>query len=260
MTTDQPQDPGLSEREAIARIIGGPAFAKFNMDARRAAYRKADAIIARRPATVNGEVVDLIAAAYEQGCHDVHNNCQEDLDPEFGEAAMDYAHAAIRLAEPSPAPVREGRQGEALMRKALEFADYLAAAAARYLDFMASQESEVDHDARHDLFRGLRSASYAFAKRRSALANASLLGEGEGGSARDHARSDDGGDQCRPTASLATEGGAEIRNALRLALAFAEQEAEQRSEAGGSMSDYITEAEDVVGTVRAALRIAEELL
>jgi hypothetical protein len=26
---------------------------------------------------------------------------------------------------------------------------------------------------------------------------------------RDHARSDDGGDQCRPAASLATEGGAE---------------------------------------------------
>ena len=56
-----------------------------------------------------------------------------------------------------------------------------------------------------------------------------------------------------------THDGAEIRNALRLALAFAEQEAEQRSEAGGSMTDYITEAEEVVDTVRSALKVAENL-
>lgn len=59
--------------------------------------------------------------------------------------------------------------------------------------------------------------------------------------------------------SDAPQGGAEIRNALRLALAFAEQEAEQRSEAGGSMTDYITEAEEVVDTVRSALKVAENL-
>lgn len=48
---------------------------------------------------------------------------------------------------------------------ALEFARYLADAADAYLDFMGSQESEVDIDARSDLFRGLRSAAYEFRKR-----------------------------------------------------------------------------------------------
>lgn len=45
----------------------------------------------------------------------------------------------------------------------------------------------------------------------------------------------------------------EIRNALRLALAFAEAEVENRESAGGDMSDYINEAQDVVDTCRAAL-------
>ena len=53
--------------------------------------------------------------------------------------------------------------------------------------------------------------------------------------------------------------GPTIRNALRLALAFAEAEAEQRAEAGGSMSDYITEAEEVADTVRGALAEAEKM-
>jgi len=49
-----------------------------------------------------------------------------------------------------------------------------------------------------------------------------------------------------------------IRNALRVALAFAEAEAEQRADAGGSMSDYITEAQECADTVRHALNLAEK--
>jgi hypothetical protein len=48
----------------------------------------------------------------------------------------------------------------------------------------------------------------------------------------------------------------EIRNALRLALQFAEDEIENRESAGGSMSDYINEAQDVADTCRAALKAA----
>ena len=44
-----------------------------------------------------------------------------------------------------------------------------------------------------------------------------------------------------------------IEGALRAALAFAEDEVENRSTAGGSMPDYINEAQDVVDRVTAAL-------
>jgi hypothetical protein len=53
--------------------------------------------------------------------------------------------------------------------------------------------------------------------------------------------------------------GPEIRNALRLALSFAEDEAENREDAGGEMSDYINQAQEVADTVRAALKAAEKL-
>ncbi len=59
--------------------------------------------------------------------------------------------------------------------------------------------------------------------------------------------------------SDAPQGGAEIRNALRLALAFAEDEVEDRIAAGGSETDYSGEAQDVVDTVRSALKVAESL-
>ena len=52
---------------------------------------------------------------------------------------------------------------------------------------------------------------------------------------------------------------AEIRNALRLALQFAEDEIENRESAGGDMSDYINEAQDVADTCRAALKAATDL-
>jgi len=48
---------------------------------------------------------------------------------------------------------------------ALEFAGYLANAADTYLDFMATKESEIDFDARNDLFKGLRCAVYEYRKR-----------------------------------------------------------------------------------------------
>ncbi len=51
----------------------------------------------------------------------------------------------------------------------------------------------------------------------------------------------------------------EVRNALRLALQFAEDEAENRESAGGDMSDYINEAQDVADTCRAALKAATDL-
>jgi hypothetical protein len=57
--------------------------------------------------------------------------------------------------DPTPPPVE----------RALEFAGYLADAADAYIDFLGSQESEIDHDARSDLFKGLRSAVYEFRKR-----------------------------------------------------------------------------------------------
>lgn len=44
-----------------------------------------------------------------------------------------------------------------------------------------------------------------------------------------------------------------IASALRAALAFAEDELENRTTAGGSMSDYINEAQDVIDRVTTAL-------
>jgi hypothetical protein len=44
---------------------------------------------------------DMLAAAYEQGCLDVQANYQPDPDPEFGEAAHDYATSALALFNPS---------------------------------------------------------------------------------------------------------------------------------------------------------------
>ena len=52
--------------------------------------------------------------------------------------------------------------------------------------------------------------------------------------------------------------GPEIRNALRLALAFAENEVEDRIAAGGAATDYSGEAQDVADTVRSALLMAEK--
>lgn len=37
------------------------------------------------------DVLDAIANAYEAGCQDVHDNYQPDRDPDFSEAARDYA-------------------------------------------------------------------------------------------------------------------------------------------------------------------------
>lgn len=58
-----------------------------------------DAALAQQPVRGMGEddLRDMLAAAYEQGCHDVHENYQPQTDPEFGEAACDYA-ASIRAA------------------------------------------------------------------------------------------------------------------------------------------------------------------
>lgn len=50
-----------------------------------------------------------------------------------------------------------------------------------------------------------------------------------------------------------------IRDALRLALQFAEDEIENRESAGGDMSDYINEAQDVADACRAALKAAADL-
>lgn len=48
-----------------------------------------------RPGVDRAEMLDLLAQAYEQGCRDVHEHYQPDPDPEFGEAARDYAHAIL---------------------------------------------------------------------------------------------------------------------------------------------------------------------
>lgn len=44
---------------------------------------------------VDDELRDLLAAAYGQGAHDVHTNYQPELDPDFTEAACDYAASVI---------------------------------------------------------------------------------------------------------------------------------------------------------------------
>lgn len=72
-----------------------------------------------------------------------------------------YAHPAPAVAEGDMASRDHAHTGSI----ALEFGAYLADAADAYCDFLATQESEVDHDARADLFKGLRSAAYEFRKR-----------------------------------------------------------------------------------------------
>nr|WP_047169426.1 hypothetical protein [Sphingomonas sp. Y57] len=56
--------------------------------------------------TLTDEVQRLIAIAYAAGCQAVHDNYQEDRDPDFSEAASDYArsidHAAL-ASTPQPA-------------------------------------------------------------------------------------------------------------------------------------------------------------
>lgn len=41
------------------------------------------------------DLKDHVVAAYEQGALDVHCNWQEDADPDFKEAAYDYAASAL---------------------------------------------------------------------------------------------------------------------------------------------------------------------
>lgn len=48
-----------------------------------------------------------------------------------------------------------------------------------------------------------------------------------------------------------------IESALRAASEFAQDEVDNRSHAGGSMSDYINEAQEVVDTIDAAISQAE---
>lgn len=55
----------------------------------------AEAVLAGLDRILRDERHDLIAAAYEQGCHDVHANYEPQPDPEFGEAASDYAASAV---------------------------------------------------------------------------------------------------------------------------------------------------------------------
>ncbi len=52
------------------------------------------------------EIERLIRNAYEQGAHDVHNNWQEDRDPDFSEAASDYL-ASLDLAALSTLPTAD---------------------------------------------------------------------------------------------------------------------------------------------------------
>jgi len=88
-----PRDPSRDQQRAgedaqfWPRSLGGEATACVGRDRAVAAYR---AMVAGAP-----ELADMLAAAYAQGCHDTHENYQPDADPDFVEAASDYAHAAI---------------------------------------------------------------------------------------------------------------------------------------------------------------------
>lgn len=46
---------------------------------------------------VEDDLRDMLAAAYEQGCRDTHENYEPQSDPEFGEAASDYATSALSV-------------------------------------------------------------------------------------------------------------------------------------------------------------------
>ena len=54
--------------------------------------------IAAASAKIVEIIDDMLAEAYETGCTDTHANYQPDVCPEFGEAADDYANAAIHAA------------------------------------------------------------------------------------------------------------------------------------------------------------------
>lgn len=67
-------------------------------------------LIDRLSAQGGGDVYrDALAKAYEQGCHDVHNNYREDRNPEFSEAAYDYADSVLSVAPPPAAPAASVR-------------------------------------------------------------------------------------------------------------------------------------------------------
>lgn len=49
------------------------------------------------------EIAGLLSEAFEAGCSAVHENFQPDPDPEFGEAARDYATDRLaKMGKPSP--------------------------------------------------------------------------------------------------------------------------------------------------------------
>lgn len=84
-----------------------------------------------------------------------------------------------------PAPLDPARREEiAVMRRTLEFANYLADAVDEFHAFMGTPKAETDHDAHRDHFRALKSAAYEFKKRTARQALAVLPVRGEPGSSR----------------------------------------------------------------------------
>jgi hypothetical protein len=67
------------------------------------------------------ELHSLLTAAYEAGCQDAHFNYQPEPEPEFGEAAWDYASSICskRRWAKAPSPADSGQEVERL-REALE--------------------------------------------------------------------------------------------------------------------------------------------
>ncbi len=41
------------------------------------------------------DLAEMVAIAFEAGCRAVHENYQEDRDPDFTEAAYDYARSVV---------------------------------------------------------------------------------------------------------------------------------------------------------------------
>jgi hypothetical protein len=69
--------------------------------------------------TLTDEVQRLIAIAYAAGCQAVHDNYQEDRDPDFSEAASDYARSidlAALASTPQPAAAETVEQAVAAER------------------------------------------------------------------------------------------------------------------------------------------------
>ena len=81
----------------------------FAADMVKAAWQEAAAILAAlaeerdaaeaEAAALREALRDEIVMAYEQGALDVHLNWQEDRDPDFSEAASDYAASRAALKE-----------------------------------------------------------------------------------------------------------------------------------------------------------------